>query len=250
MNSLRFLLVHKGAQRAATITGVLSEANHSVLQAAGFEEAADALLIEKFDAILVESVFTRQGLAEFSAKLRAISSENRFSTRVPVIVLDSDGGFESCCDAVMPEPIDPQALTQTVLRLAQAVSSVHTKEEAVRDAAGLAVIEIKKFEEQVGEDPELKVEIIDLFLEERRRQEPEMQAALETREFERVSRLAHTIKGSLSSLYAARARYHAQELELAAKHGQEESSWAFFAALKADLAELEPELLNMRMDSV
>jgi HPt (histidine-containing phosphotransfer) domain-containing protein len=242
--------VHKGEQRAATITGVLADANHSVLRAAGLEEAVDALLIEKFDAVLVESHFTRKGLAEFSAKLRTISNQNRFSTRVPVIVLDSDEGLDYCCDAVMPEPIDPYALTQTVLRLAQAVSSVHTKEEAQRDAAGLAVIEVKKFEEQLGEDPELKVEIIDLFLEERRRQEPEMQAALETRQFERVSRLAHTIKGSLSSLYATRARYHAQELELAAKQGQEESSWAFFSALKADLAELEPELLNLRIDSV
>jgi HPt (histidine-containing phosphotransfer) domain-containing protein len=220
------------------------------VRTAGLEEAADALLIEKFDAVLVESDFTRQGLADFSAKLRTISSENRFSTRVPVIVLDSAGDLDPCCDAVMPEPIDPHALTQTVLRLARAVSSVQTKEEAARDAAAFAIIEVKKFEEQVGEDPELKVEIIDLFLEERRRQEPEMQAALEMREFERVSRLAHTIKGSLSSLYATRARYHAQELELAAKQGQEESSWAFFSALKADLAELEPELLNMRTDSV
>ncbi len=250
MNSLRFLLVHKETQRAASITGVLSKANHSVVRTAGLEEAADALLIEKFDAVLVESDFTRQGLADFSAKLRTISSENRFSTRVPVIVLDSAGDLDPCCDAVMPEPIDPHALTQTVLRLARAVSSVQTKEEAARDAAAFAIIEVKKFEEQVGEDPELKVEIIDLFLEERRRQEPEMQAALEMREFERVSRLAHTIKGSLSSLYATRARYHAQELELAAKQGQEESSWAFFSALKADLAELEPELLNMRTDSV
>jgi HPt (histidine-containing phosphotransfer) domain-containing protein len=62
--------------------------------------------------------------------------------------------------------------------------------------------------------------------------------------------VAHTIKGSLGSLHAARARSHAQELELAAKRRQEDVCWTSLAALESDLAELEQELLVLRQVSV
>lgn len=73
-----------------------------------------------------------------------------------------------------------------------------------------------------------------------------MRDALLGGQFDLLSRLAHTIKGSLSSLHAMRARAHAQELEYAAKERNEDACWSSLAALEADLAELEPELLALR----
>ena len=90
------------------------------------------------------------------------------------------------------------------------------------------------------------VEIIDLFLDERKRQEPEMRDALLAKKFDQLSRAAHTIKGSLGSLHALRARAHAQTLELAAKDGDEDICWESLAALEADLVDLEPELRTLR----
>jgi HPt (histidine-containing phosphotransfer) domain-containing protein/CheY-like chemotaxis protein len=241
MNSLRFLLVHRNPEQSEEIAALLARAHHSVLPTSGLEEAADALTVERFDAVLMESEFRRRGLTAFSEGLRRMEKSQGATSRVPLIALshgeDSDG--DSDLDAVIPEPLDPAALTATVAQLARAVSS---------NGAGKAdsIIDPDKFLEQVGGDSELMVEIIDLFLSERVRQEPEMREALMGGQFDLLSRLAHTIKGSLSSLHAMRARAHAQELEYAAKDSQEDICWSSLAALEADLAELEPELLALR----
>jgi HPt (histidine-containing phosphotransfer) domain-containing protein len=248
MNSLRFLLVHSNLQQAERIAAVLAGANHTVLPAAGLDEASDALGIEQFDAVLLESEFTSRGLTEFSAKLRGMEESRRLSTRVPIIAIDAVNGSseEAGFDAVMPQPIDPYALTDAVGRLAKAVSFSHSSQEA-DEADGMEIINPEMFEEQMGGDRELMVEIIDLFLEERKRQEVEMREALQAREFELLSRLAHTIKGSLGSLHASKSRYHAQELETASKHGDMEKLGSLLTSLEKDLAELEPELLSLRL---
>jgi len=110
----------------------------------------------------------------------------------------------------------------------------------------LPVLVVDEFKEQVGFDRELMVEIIELFLEERQQQVEEMRDSLETEDLALLSRLAHTIKGSLGSLHAVRARAQSQELELAARAGNLAVCRRSFAALEDDLAVLEPELLALR----
>jgi HPt (histidine-containing phosphotransfer) domain-containing protein len=248
MNSLRFLLVHQSPAQSEQIAALLARANHSVLPAAGLAEAADALTVERFDAVLLASEFHARELREFSAQLRQMEQAQRAAVHMPVIGLAQIHGLaenseESGLDALIPEPLDPHSLTDTVIKLAQAVSS-SGKNGAAEET--LDVLDPEKFKEQVGFDTELMVEIIDLFLGERQRQEPEMREALLAGQFDLLCRLAHTIKGSLSSLHAMRARSHAQDLEYAAKKGDEDFCWQSLAALEADLAELEPELLALR----
>jgi HPt (histidine-containing phosphotransfer) domain-containing protein/CheY-like chemotaxis protein len=256
MNSLRFLLVHRDPEQSEEIASRLAEANHTVVPTAGLDEAADALTVEQFDAVLMESVFRRPGLykyglQEFSALLRRMEQSQKSGNHVPVIAIDDGTAIrdESCIDAVMPEPIDPDALTATVSQLARALAKQNahsTANGASNGGKSLDVLNPEKFKEQVGFDSDLMVEIIDLFLDERQRQEPEMRDALEAGKFDLLSRLAHTIKGSLGSLHAMRARSHAQELEIAAKQRDEDVCWEALAALEADLAQLEPELLALR----
>jgi two-component system sensor histidine kinase/response regulator len=246
MNSLRFLLVHRNPEQSEAIVALLARADHSVLPASGLEEAADALTVERFDAVLMDSAYRSQALEEFSAQVRRMERAQR-STRVPLIVLanGNSGDFESVLDAVMPEPLDPDALTAAVSQLARAVG--HAGENTLdSDISPLGILDPEKFREQVGYDDELMVEIIDLFLVERERQEPEMREALMAGQFDLLCRLAHTIKGSLGSLHAMKARTHAQELESAAQRSEEDVCWASLAALELDLAELEPELLALR----
>jgi len=253
MNSLRFLLVHRSPAQSEQIAALLARANHSVLPASGLAEAADALTVERFDAVLLASEFHSRELREFSAQLRQMEQAQRAAVHMPLIGLaqihgvheisGEDSAEGSGIDALIPQPIDPVSLTDTVIKLAKAVSSSGQNGAAEED---LGVLDPEKFKEQVGFDTELMVEIIDLFLGERQKQEPEMREALISGKFELLCRLAHTIKGSLSSLHAMRARSHAQELEFAAKRGDEDVCWQSLAALEADLAELEPELLALR----
>jgi HPt (histidine-containing phosphotransfer) domain-containing protein len=214
-----------------------------VLPTSGLAEAADALTVERFDAVLMESEFRTLGLKEFSAMLRKLEKSQRGACRIPLIGLSQDDreATGADLDAIIPEPVDPDAVTTTVLRLSQAVSNSSSSE-----MEDLVVIDAEKFKEQVGFDDELMIEIIDLFLSERTRQESEMQEALMAKKFDQLSRLAHTIKGSLGALHALRARSRAQNLEIAAKQQDESVCIELLSGLESDLVALEPELLKLK----
>jgi HPt (histidine-containing phosphotransfer) domain-containing protein/CheY-like chemotaxis protein len=248
MNSLRLLLVDAGSEKSDAISTTLARANHTVLPTAGLDEAGEALFVEQFDAVLLASSFSGASLADFNAKLRRVEKSQRNATRIPVLALDSasvtetgDGG----CDGFVHEPIDPVALTEAVRSLAAALG----KPMELKVASGiddLPVLEPEKFEEQVGYDNELMVEIIDLFLEERKGQVCGMEDCVANSDWDSLSKIAHTIKGSLGSLHAARARSRAQELESAARNNQVEVSLRAHRLLVRDLEALEPELLELR----
>jgi HPt (histidine-containing phosphotransfer) domain-containing protein len=212
MNSLRFLLVHSDPRQSDQIASLLAGAHHTVLQTAQLDEARDALFVERFDAVLLGALVSPASLPEFQ--------------HIPILSLE--------------DPLDPAALTEAVTRLAQAVGRVAS------DTVGMPILEPEKFEEQVCYDHDLMIEIIDLFLEERQHQVIEMRDSLATGDYALLSRMAHTIKGSLGSLHAIRATCRAQELELAAKAQDSDSCRSSFAALEHDLADLEPELLALR----
>ena len=116
----------------------------------------------------------------------------------------------------------------------------------MNSSANLPVFEPEKFMEQVANDRELSIEIINLFLSEEPSQVAEMQRALAARDYNSLYVTAHTIKGSLGSLHAALARFHAEALESAAKNQDEPGCERSLIALKNDLETLEPELLNLR----
>jgi len=110
----------------------------------------------------------------------------------------------------------------------------------------LPVFEREKFMEQVAYDRELSIEIIDIFLSEQGGQLADMQRALSAGDYRQLYETAHTIKGSLGSLQAALARFHAEQLESAAKNDNYQSCVKSLAALEGVLKVLEPELLSLR----
>jgi HPt (histidine-containing phosphotransfer) domain-containing protein len=248
MNALRVLLVDGGSKKAEAISITLASANHIVLPTTGLDEAVEALYVEQFDAVLLASSFPATKLADFTAKLRQVEQSQRAATKIPVLALESVSfiGTEGTnCDGYVDEPIDPVALTGAVRNLAAALGKP-VEQKVSSGIDNLPVLEPEKFEEQVGYDNELMVEIIDLFLEERKGQVVEMRASAASGDWEALSRTAHTIKGSLSSLHATRARSRAQELESASKNNDGEVSVRALTQLLKDLEVLEPELLGLK----
>jgi HPt (histidine-containing phosphotransfer) domain-containing protein/CheY-like chemotaxis protein len=247
MNSLRVLLVDNDSEKSEAISTVLANAKHTVLPTTGLEEAAEALFVEQFDAVLLAASFPATSLADFREKLRRVQQSQRSAARIPVLALESvlaGGPDEASCDGYVHEPIDPVALSGAVRSLAEALARpIETKVQATDS---LAVLDPEKFEEQVGNDNDLMIEIIDLFLEERKGQVSEMEACVASRNWDSLSRLAHTIKGSLGSLHAARARARAQELESAARINQGDVSARAFTELVKDLEVLETQLLELK----
>jgi HPt (histidine-containing phosphotransfer) domain-containing protein len=252
MTALRFLLIHGDSHGSGRISSLLTDAHHIVLAVPTLAEAAEALYIERFDAIVLDAALPLAEVAEFASSLRRVE-ENQGLARIPVVSVSaetapgvsSSGRENPAWDECLHEPLDPAALTEAVSRLAQAVGHP-AAQAAAPSMSEFPVLEPEEFEEQVGGDRELMVEIIDLFFEERRRQIPEMRLALANGQFAQLSRLAHTIKGSLGSLRATRARWRAHELEFAAGGEDGNSCRESFSAFEQDLNALDPELVLLR----
>jgi HPt (histidine-containing phosphotransfer) domain-containing protein len=244
MNSLRLLLVDGGSEKSDAISTTLANANHTVLPTAGLDEAVEALGVEQFDAVLLAANFSPNSLADFTAKLRRVEQSQRAATRIPVLALESLSA-DSVCDGYVHEPIDAVALTGDVRSLAAALGKPMEMKVA-SEVDSLPILEPDKFEEQVGGDDELMVEIIDLFLEERKGQVIGMEDCIANKDWESLSKIAHTIKGSLASLHATRARSRAQELETSSRNGQSEVSMRAHLQLIRDLEILEPKLLELK----
>jgi HPt (histidine-containing phosphotransfer) domain-containing protein len=148
-------------------------------------------------------------------------------------------------DGVVPETVDPDVLTLAIARLATAVGTEQSS-TATEGERELPILDVEQLREQVAFDDELLVELIDLFFSERERQSAEMKQALQSAEYEQLSRIAHTIKGSLASLHALAAKQDAQNLELSSKNLERANSERFLAALERNLDVLEGHLLAVR----
>lgn len=251
MTALRFLLVHGDSHGSGRISSLLTDAHHIVLAVSTLVEAAETLYIERFDAVVLDAALPVAEVAEFACSLRRVE-ERQGLARIPVVSVSAEtardvspGRENPVWDECLHEPLDPAALTEAVTRLAQAVGHP-AAQPTTPNMSEFPVLEPEEFEEQVGGDRELMIEIIDLFFEERRRQVPEMRLALANGQFTQLSRLAHTIKGSLGSLRATRARWRAHELEFAAGGEDGKSCRESFSAFEQDLSALDPELLLLR----
>lgn len=231
---------------------MLAAADHSVLSVSSPEEAEEALEIVKVDVVVFGSPHPEP--VSFVRRLRELEKAQKHAARAPVLALshevpDSPGwspaGPGGVIDGYLAEGFGPEALVRVCDFVARANSAQGKGAESAAEAP-LPVFEPEKFRQQVAYDPALAAEIIDLFLEERRIEVPEMQRALEKGDFRQLSEVAHTIKGSLSSLHAMLARHHAQELETAAKEKDGEACGRILSQLASDLDTLEPLLLNLR----
>ncbi len=246
MSSLRVLLIEKNVQEAERIASVLTEANHAVIPTNGFPEAAEALQVQRFDAVLVGS--SSDGIAAFTNKLRQLEKKQRSTARTAVLSCAPDERGASTpaelgIDGFLPKEFEAATFSEAVSTLGRAVRSTPDGSGGISD---LPVLEPEEFRAQVAHDDELLIEIIDLFLAERPEQVNEMRSALAASDYPRLGRGAHTIKGSLGSIHAQQARAHAQQLELAAKNQEDQVCRFSLAALEQDLDTLEPQLLALR----
>ena len=254
MTKLRILLIDADADRLEQFSSMLGEAEHTVLPVNSLEEAEEALFVLKIDVAIFGSSFADSAMEIFVDRLRGIENTQKNAVRAPVLAVASDLvnnpagwtlGDSGIFDGHMAGSFDSGIL-------AAALEGISLRGSATGNGANEAkptdfpIFEPEKFLQQVAYDPELTIEIINLFLDERAIEIPEMQAAVETRNFQRLSEVAHTIKGSLSSLHAALARRYAQDLESAAKNRDEMACRGRLRALAEELDSLEPLLLELR----
>ncbi len=253
MKKLRILLVDSDPDRLEQFSNMLGEADHNVLPVSSLEEAEEALFVLKIDVAIFGCSFAEAETRIFVDRLRGIENTQKNALHAPVLavslgVINSLGwrpGEGELIDGHLVDSFDSAILLAAVDGISLTGPTAKTNGEGT-GLVDLPIFEPDKFRQQVAHDSDLTVEIIDLFLDERRVEIPEMWEALESGDFERLSEVAHTIKGSLSSLHAALARHHAQELESGAKIRNEAVCRRSLQELDDDLDALEPLLLKLR----
>lgn len=251
MNRLRVLVVDSNGPEAERLADRLASADHSALPANGLEEASEALFVQKFDAVLLASELPRDGVKEFTAKLRELERGQRSAVPAPVLSISSEvpDGKPWCVgehgiDAYLAESFLPLTLLEAVASLSASIArGTETGSNAIPE---LPLFEKEHFFDHVARDQNLMREIINLFLAEAPAQVIELREAVSARDFKRAVRVAHTMKGSLATLHAQSARSRAQQLETAAKDGNAGQCRESLSALEYDLEVLEPQLLSFR----
>lgn len=266
MSRLRVLVVNHDGPQAEQLAERLS-AEHSALPAGGFEEACEALVVQKFDAVLLGAQLPADGVQEFTAKLRELERSHKNAAPAPVLSLSAhvpDGkawcahekgvtreqgvnghpAVEAPVDGYLAESFQPAVFLEAVTSLAGSIA--RCSGPSAQADPQLPVFEPDLFRDHVARDEDLMREIIDLFLGEAPSQIIELREAIASADFKLTERVAHTIKGSLATLHAEQARSRAQKLELAAKSADPAHCREFLSALEYDLEVLEPRLLALR----
>jgi len=250
MSTLRILAVGS-PEDLERISSTLTRAGHSVVEADTLEEASEALSIQRFDAVLLAPDLAPDAIAAFAAKARNFEQASTPAARVSILAIAAGPpasvfvSLPSGIDGIISDELDPDALTEALTNLAQAVAPKSSIAPA-SPAADLPVLDIEELKAQVAYDDELLVELIDLYLSERVRQSSDMKQALENGQYEHLGNIAHTLKGSLASLHAAAARTNAQTLEFAAKDREDAKCRRLLAVLEHDLDLLEERLTALR----
>lgn len=226
----KVLLVEEDPVRAQRIGDALANCNVESFKTTGANDAEEALGIRQFDVILLSS------LTKPPETLRRLQqAARRLCPSAKFLVWGSCEA--SLCDAVLPDHISERDLGRE-LSLAQ--------QRAVADgddsASGLPVFDLPGFRQQMSDDDELMREIVKIFFEESAEQMRELNEALAHGNTSRASRVAHSLKGSLGSLHAARARHWAQTLETAAAADDPSRSQAALKSLGKAIDELTPNL--------
>ena len=253
MNKFRILLVDADPDRLEQFSSMLGEDDHNVLPVISLEEAEEALFVLKIDVVIFGSLFPEAEIEIFVDRLRGIENTQKNALRAPVLAVSPDltdppgwaPGRGGIIDGYLTRLFDSGTLSAAMAELSPGGAAAK-RDGQETSLENLPIFEPDKFRQQVAYDPDLTVEIIELFLEERKVEVPEMQAAIENGQFQRLSEVAHTIKGSLSSLHAALARDRAQELETAAKKRDGTACRRLLGELAEDLDVLEPLLLRLR----
>ena len=247
MDTLQILIVGSSNQ-VQVLQGALVSLNHQVTTVTGLNDGLEALLLQKFNAVVLTSSFLAEEVREFAAAVKTVENRSAGSARIPVFVLLPEGGTTEHVPYVHGLTLDsahPEMLTQAIARLATAVGQTSALNYE-SETGDLPVLEVEQLKEQVAYDDELLVELIDLYCSERARQSREMRQALRDSDYDALSRLAHTIKGSLGSLHALAAKAEAQLLELAGRDHDAVACECVLSRLEAKLDELEQHLCDVK----
>ncbi|HEX4131960.1 MAG TPA: response regulator [Pirellulales bacterium] len=232
---LRLLLAEDNEVNQRLAVRLLEKRGHTVTVCSNGREALAQLDRETFDVALLDVQMPEMDGFETTAAIRA--REPTSGRHLPIVAMTAHamkGDREQCLEAGMDgyvsKPLQPLQLFDVVERLAAGdghteVPSAHAAEESGFDEeAALA---------RVDGDRELLNELVEIFVREYPRWLAEVREAIDARDFDRLHREAHTLKGASGNLGLTSASDAARWLEQATSDDSPAQLQAQFARLEA-----------------
>ncbi|HMF18109.1 MAG TPA: response regulator [Gemmataceae bacterium] len=255
---LRLLLVEDNAVNQKLAVCLLEKRGHHVVVASNGKEALRLLGAsagnpesarpgDAFDAVLMDVQMPVMGGFEATAAIRAW--EKQTGERVPVIAMTAHamkGDRERCAhagmDGYISKPVRADELYSVLEQLVVPRQEPHSEPVNVGpgDAAPNWAVALKA----VAGDSALLREVVGIVLEEVPRWLGELGGHIADRRTKDIRRLAHTIKGAVGQLAAARAGASAERLEFLAANGDLSGADEAFSQLQQTWTELEPLLVQ------
>lgn len=238
--SRRVLIAEDSPVNRTVLQRILERQGHDVLAVENGQEAVAAIAQEAFDLVFMDVQMPVLDGFEATAQIRGKELET--GRRVPIIALTAHamkGDRERCLDEGMDDylakPIQRQEIAAVIARWAPTESS----------ATNPPVLDPTLLEVQTGGDEDLARELAQLFLDESPELMQRLRDALSKGEAVSTEKVAHRIKGSLSTLGAVRAANAARRMEAAANRGDLEEAASLSTTLENDLGELRAELAKI-----
>src|SRR2546422_846572 len=221
---------------------MLDKQGHETVIAENGARAVEAVATRRFDLVLMDVQMPVMGGLEATIEIRRREASR--GGRVPIIGLtahamkgDKERCIEAGMDAYLTKPIKAADLNAAIRKLSE--DSAPTTPRAA-EAGFEAVFDREAALENVGGDEELLSEIAELWLSEGLRQLDELRSGLGAKDAAAIEQAAHSLRGSLATLGAARAAAAAGRVERAAADGELSEISEPFADFEHEVARVQP----------
>ena len=208
---------------------LLEDLGHRVTMVSDGQQVLEAIKRERFELILMDVQMPIMGGMEATVKVREL--EMMSGTRVPIIALtahamegDRKRFLAAGMDDYLSKPIDPEALHAILQRWLVPATPVATASATANATAtplssllppvpSAMMFDTQALLDRVGGRQELLQDMIELFLSTQPQRMQELRRVSDDRNMERLSRLAHTLAGSFSTMSMDLAALLAREIQ-------------------------------------
>jgi CheY-like chemotaxis protein len=268
---LNILLAEDNVVNQLLAVSILERRGHAVQPVNNGKEALDAMACERFDLVLMDVQMPEMDGLEATVAIRRMEQDT--GRHIPIIAMTAHamkGDCELCLDSGMDDylakPVEPKTMRDVVERwgalakkdalpaertnsgepASPARPMVDTKtagqhrlpiEEDIFDFSALRA--------RVEDDLELLAEMIDLYLSSSPLLLNEIEQAVAAHDGNKISRVAHTLKGLLKNMCATACAEAAFQLETIGRTGSVERANQSLATLKIEFQRFQSVLAEV-----
>ncbi|HWP43182.1 MAG TPA: response regulator, partial [Blastocatellia bacterium] len=247
---LRILLAEDNEINQRVAARMLEKMGHTVFVAANGRQALAAYEEQHFDLIFMDVQMPEMNGFEATALIR--QREKETGKHILIVAMTARamrGDREECLaagmDAYVSKPIRPEDLSEAIRALVPNDVEIELEVEQP-PATGLKALDAEALLASVDEDKEFLRTLIDLYFESAEEHLSEIRDSVAYRQSERLSKAAHSLKGTLGALCADASSEAARQLEQAGREGRLDEAGQMMIILESELRRLESALLELR----